>query len=81
MQNEHPIDRLLRIFRVPLMILALLSTPVFLFTYAWGMRLLVDEVGLGWWLLICLFHVIAWIGVASLFDARQSQVTILPPER
>lgn len=73
MSQEHPIDRFMRTFRKPLMVLAVISAPVFLLTYALGMKMLLESVSL--WLVapIGICHVMAWIGVASLFDARQEQ--------
>ena len=69
--KEHPADRFVRVFRVPLMIMALLSAPITLFTYAWAMRLMADEVGIGWFLFICAFHVVTLIGFGCLVDSRQ----------
>ena len=58
MEHYTQFDHFMRKIRVPIIIFAIVSGPVMIFTYAWGMRLLVDIVGIGWWLAICLCHAI-----------------------
>lgn len=71
--HEHPIDRAARAIRPALIVLAVLAAPVMLFTYAWGLKLLIPYVGLGWWLAICAAHVTGWIGIAGLIDITQER--------
>lgn len=47
------------------------SAPVMLISYAWGLRLLFEQIGLLWMVPICAANVIVWLGIASLFDKRQ----------
>jgi hypothetical protein len=75
MEKESLSDRLERAARPVLLGLLVITGPVFFFTYAWGMKLLLTVVPLWAWALICLCHVMAWLGVASLFDTQQERRT------
>ena len=71
--NEQPIDRAMRAARPALIVLAVLCAPVMLFTYAWGLKLLIPYVGLGWWLAICACHITVGLGIAGLIDMSQER--------
>lgn len=71
--NEHPLDRLGRAIRPAVICLAWLAFPIFLYTYGWGLVLILDEVGFAWWLPIIGAQVIGWGGIAALFDMRTEQ--------
>lgn len=53
------------------LLVILLSVPVMLFTYGWGMILLYREAGFAVFLPACVAHIIGWIGIGSLLDSRQ----------
>lgn len=53
------------------LLVILLSVPVMLFTYGWGMLLLYKEAGLFVFIPACVAHIIGWIGIGSLLDSRQ----------
>jgi hypothetical protein len=55
------------------MTLAALCAPVALFTYAWALRLLAEEIGMGWFAVAMVFHVTAWVGLGFLIDNRQGR--------
>lgn len=71
--SNHPIDRAMRAIRPAIIGFAVLSAPVMLFTYAWGVKELREAMPLWAWLLVCLCHVTVWLGVAALADIRQEQ--------
>ena len=71
--REHPIDRLGRAIRPVLIGLAVLAFPVFMFTYGWGLKLILAEVGLGWWLSIMAAHLLVIFGIAGLIDSRSER--------
>lgn len=49
------------------------SLPVFLITYGMAMKALHDIIGFGWWSVIMLFHITAFLGIGSLVDKRHPQ--------
>lgn len=63
------------------MVLALLSLPAFLFSYAWGLKLTLIAAGPIWGTAIVASHIIVFLGFGCLIDSRQSRVMILPPEQ
>ena len=71
--QEQPIDRAMRAIRPAIILFAVISAPVMLFTYAWGMKLLIPFFGLGWWLAICACHVTVLLGIAGLIDMSQER--------
>jgi hypothetical protein len=71
--KEQPIDRAMRAIRPAIIVFAVISAPVMLFTYAWGLKLLIPIVGLGWFLAICACHIICWLGIAGLVDMTQER--------
>ena len=71
--NEHPIDRFMRSLRPVLIGLAVLAFPVFMFTYLWGLKLILAEVGFGWWFPIIGAQALVWLGIAGLADMRSSR--------
>jgi len=79
--QETDLDRIIRRFRVPLMALAVLSAPVTLFSYAWGLKLVLAEVGYLWGGLIGICNVTALVGFGCLVDSRQEQQTRQEPDR
>lgn len=74
--QEHPLDRATRALRPAIIVVALLSAPVMLLTYAWGLKLLYPILGPGLWAGMCLSHVICWIGISALFETPQE-----PPQK
>ena len=79
--HSHWLDRFMNAIRWPLIVAAVASVPVFLFSYA-RMALLAYETWPIWAFSLAAFaHVIAWLGVASLFDTRQSQSQRQEPDR
>ena len=79
--QETFLDRVFRRLRKPLILLALISGPVTIWSYGYGFFLLKDVVGLPVWLFLALCNIIVLIGFGCLVDSRQEQRTILPPER
>lgn len=71
--REHPLDRLGRAIRPFLIGLAVLAMPIALFTYGWGLKLILAEVGFGWWFPIIGAQVVVWIGLAGLIDIRSER--------
>lgn len=49
----------------------LISGPVCLGSIAWGLRLILEQVPLAVFLLICASYVSVALGIAALFDKRQ----------
>ena len=73
MQFENPIDRALRPLRGLFIALAVLSGPVFLFSYG-KMIVAMYHAADGWLFAIVAFsHVIFWLGIASLIDNQSEQ--------
>ncbi len=70
---EHPIDRLMYRLRVPIIVLAVLSLPVFLLTY--GLMLRYALTTWPWWggVALVVSHLMGWLGIGSLFDMRQEK--------
>lgn len=71
--REHPIDRFGRAIRPAMIGLAVLAFPVFMFTYGWGLKLILAEVGFAWWVPIMAAHALVIFGVAGLADIRSER--------
>lgn len=76
MQYTHPLDRLVYRLRVPLLVLAMLSAPVMLFSYG-KMAMLAYEAWPGWVFACAIIaHFVAWVGIGCLFDSlRERRLT------
>lgn len=61
----------MRKFRSLFLLVALLSAPVFVFTYGWAMRLLFHEVSMWLWPPIVLAHGMTFVGLALLAEPPQ----------
>jgi len=79
--KEHPIDRAMRAARPAILVFAVIAAPVMLFTYAWGLRLLFDVIGVGWFLVVGLCHAIGWIGISAQIDMTRERRQQPPSER
>ena len=51
----------------------LLSMPIFIFTYGWGLKLLLQQLPMWTIPIIGLIHSAMWIGIALLHDLRLEQ--------
>ena len=71
--TEHPIDRFMRSLRPVLIGLAFLAFPVFMFTYGWGLKLILAEVGFAVWIPIMAAHILVIAGIAGLADIRSER--------
>lgn len=73
MQKEHPLDRLGRKIRTPLIWSLWISGPIAVFTY--GKAMVAFIVTLPPWLAVLVFftHIIAMVSVGSLFDRQQER--------
>jgi hypothetical protein len=61
-----------------LIVLAVLSTPVYLGSYLWGMRLLFDQMPAWLWLAMMACNATAVLGICLLIDVRRERAG-LPP--
>jgi hypothetical protein len=75
MENEQFLDRAMRPLRPVFVGLLILTLPVFMFTYGWGLKMILAETPRWVFLLVCLSNAIAWLGIASLIDIRQGHQT------
>ena len=69
----HPIDRVARKFRGLIIVLAVVSFPVFLVSYIWMVREAFFALPLWAWLGLVVSHTIGFLGIASLFDRYQER--------
>lgn len=69
---EHPLDRLFRHLRGPLIIMAVLSLPISLLSYAFAMKWLITTAPL--WVSIpsVISHILVMLGLAYRIDTPQS---------
>ncbi len=70
---EHPIDRLTHRLRLPIIVVAVVSLPVFLITYGLMVRYALTT--WPWWgsAALVVSHLMGWLGIGSLFDMRQEK--------
>lgn len=69
--QEHYLDRLMRRLRPVIIAALVLAGPVFLLSYVLMLKQML--LGIGWWSApVVVAHVLTWLGIASLFDSRQS---------
>ena len=65
-----PLDLFMMRIRGLIALLCLFALPVMLFSYAWGLKLLLQHLDSpAWAVVIVVSHVIAWVGLASLLDS------------
>ncbi len=71
---EHPVDRLGAALRPVIIVLAVASLPVFLLTYGFLIKHALTT--WPWWgsAALIVSHLIGWLGIGSLFDARQERL-------
>lgn len=79
MQHQHPLDRLAYRLRVPLIVLAVISCPVMLYSYAWGMKQIMAAAPAWVSVLVVVSHIMVWLGIGSLFDMRQEKAPSSEP--
>ncbi len=73
MEYTHPIDRLVYRLRWPIVWVAAISAPVFLFSYG-KMMILAYDAWSGWAFgLAFTAHLVTLLSVASLFDSQQER--------
>lgn len=71
--QEHPLDRIMRSARPFLIAAFVISGPVMLLSYGWMLKNMVAS--LGWWgAPVFVAHILTWIAISSLFDARQERL-------
>lgn len=73
MQKEHPLDRLGRKIRTPLIWSLWISGPIAVFTYA--KAIIAFASGLPGWLavIVVLSHIAMFVGIGSLIDRQQER--------
>lgn len=73
MQNEHPIDRFARRIRGAVVLLAMASLPIFLFSYGWMLKDALATWPLWASIPAIVAQIAVWLGIASLLDIRQER--------
>lgn len=73
MQKEHPVDRLMRALRGPIIVGMYLCLPVFLLSYGWMARDFVAAVPAWVAVPVVIAHLVTVIGVASLIDRQKER--------
>lgn len=73
MQKKHPIDRFARRIRGAVVLLAIASLPVFLFSYGWMLKDALATWPLWASLPAIAAQIAVWLGIASLLDIRQER--------
>jgi hypothetical protein len=73
MRYTHPIDRIMLRARTTIVVLAVLSLPVFLVSYGLMMKHAVTTYPV--WIAVSVFvsHAIGWLGIASLIDMTRER--------
>lgn len=74
MQRENPIDRAMRALRGVFIWGLILSGPIFLMTYGWAMKLLINAAP--WWVSVptVIAHLATLLAIGSLIDIRQERL-------
>jgi len=70
--TEHPLDRLFRHLRGPLIVLAWASFPVFLLSYGFAMKWLITTAPLWASIPSVISHILVMLGLAYRIDTPQS---------
>lgn len=66
----HPIDRMVVFLRPLFYVLAVLSLPIFLFSYGWMIKQMVEQWHLAFAIGAAFSHLFIFLGIGSLFDSR-----------
>lgn len=73
MQQEHPIDRLMRRLRGPIIAGIVLSGPVMLLSYGWMIKDMLLRAPVWVSVVVIIAHLVTWLGIGSLFDIQQER--------
>jgi hypothetical protein len=73
MPYTHPIDRFVIRFRPVIIVLFIMSVPVYLISYGWMARELFLQAPVWVSVIVMVAHCFAALGIASLFDMRHQQ--------
>lgn len=81
MRYTHPIDRIMARLRLPVLILAVLSAPIYLYSYA-KLMVMAYEVWPGWiFAPVIVAHLVTLCAVASVIDIQQERRQSKAPEQ
>ncbi len=70
--TEHPLDRLMRHLRLPIIVLAYASFPVFLLSYGFAMKWLITTAPLWASIPSVISHILVMLGLAYRIDTPQA---------
>jgi len=73
MQKEHPIDRLMRRLRGPIIAGLFLSGPIMLLSYGWMIKDMLLRAPIWVSVIVVIAHLVTWLAIASLFDSQQER--------
>jgi len=75
MHYTHPLDRFMMKHRRKFYFMGAICIWPSFFFFVWGVRALIDVVGIGWVYLIVICHLFTVLGLVSLIDDPQSEPT------
>lgn len=76
MQKEHPIDRAMRPLRGVFIWGLIVSGPIFMMSYAWGVKQVYLSAP-GWiTAAVVIAHLATWLAIGSLIDIRQERLNL-----